>query len=223
MNGTMSFAWQLLQIIWINLLLSGDNAVVIALACRDLQGRQKTIGMVLGAGMAVGIRVVFTLIIATILQIPYVKLIGGLALFWIAVKLVMPSHSEDESKVAGSNSLWAAVATVAVADIVMSLDNVLAIAAAAHGDTTLIIIGLALSIPLVIGGSSVVMYAITKLPILVWAGAALLGWIAAEMIFSDPTFHDLHTDTLHLLVAALGACLVLAAGWLLGRRRPTAS
>ncbi|MFO1185341.1 MAG: TerC family protein [Bauldia sp.] len=220
MNDTMTFAAQILQIVWINLLLSGDNAVVIALACRNLEGRQKTLGIALGAALAVVIRVVFTLIIATILRIPYVKLLGGLALFWIAVKLVVPSHESEDSKVTSSTSLWAAVGTVAIADVVMSLDNVLAIAAAAHGDTMLIIIGLAMSVPLVIGGSSIVMFAITKLPILVWAGAALLGWIAADMLFSDPLFEPLsHIKGLEYAAAALGAILVVATGWLIGRRR----
>ena len=220
MTATVNFLLSVVPILWINILLSGDNAVVIALACRDLKGRQKTLGMILGAGAAVVIRIIFTVIIATILAIPFVKLVGGLLLLWIAVKLILPEDEPDPDSVKSKGTLWGAVLTVVVADIVMSLDNVLAIAAAAHGDHTLIIVGLALSVPLVVAGSSLIMLLITKLPILVWIGAALLGWIAGDMLFSDPALAALSpTDLIHEMLSGVCAVLVVAAGWLIGRRR----
>ena len=176
------------KIIWINVLLSGDNALVIALACRGLEPRHRLWGMILGAGAAVVLRIIFTGIVATLMGLPYLKLVGGLALIVIAAKLLVPEQ-EDEEGVESASHLWAAVQIVVVADIVMSLDNVIAVAAAANGSVLLLILGLAISIPLIVAGAALIMALLNRLPILVWAGAALLGWIAGDVIATDPAIH----------------------------------
>jgi YjbE family integral membrane protein len=176
------------KIIWINVLLSGDNALVIALACRGLQPRQRLWGMVLGAAAAVVLRIIFTGIVATLMELPYLKLAGGLALIVIAAKLVVPEE-EDEDAVQSAAHLWAAVQIVVVADIVMSLDNVIAVAAAANGSVPLLVLGLAISVPLIVAGAALIMWLLGHLPILVWAGAALLGWIAGDVIATDSAVH----------------------------------
>ncbi|TFV38732.1 TerC family protein [Bradyrhizobium frederickii] len=173
------------KIIWINILLSGDNALVIALACRGLSPRHRLWGMIFGAGAAVMLRIIFTGIVATLMELPYLKLIGGLALIVIAAKLLVPEH-EDEDDVDAAAHLWHAIQIVVVADIVMSLDNVIAVAAAANGSVPLLILGLAISVPLIVAGAALIMALLEKLPVLVWAGAALLGWIAGEVMATDP-------------------------------------
>jgi YjbE family integral membrane protein len=173
------------KIIWINVLLSGDNALVIALACRGLAPQQRLWGMIFGAAAAVILRIIFTGIVATLMALPYLKLVGGLALLVIAAKLLVP-EDEDEDGVQSASHLWAAIQIVVVADIVMSLDNVIAVAAAANGSVPLLVLGLAISIPLIVAGAALIMALLTRLPILVWAGAALLGWIAGDVIATDP-------------------------------------
>ncbi len=174
----------LLQIIWIDLLLSGDNAVVIALACRSLPEKQRKWGILLGAGAAVGLRILFALAVSYLLGVPLLKVVGALLLFWIAIKLVLDEGGEGHH-VEGADSLWKAVRTIAIADAVMSLDNVVAIAAAARGHAELFIFGLLLTIPLIVFGSQIILKLISRFPILIWFGAALLGWIAGEMLVSD--------------------------------------
>jgi YjbE family integral membrane protein len=230
------------QIIWINVLLSGDNAVVIALACRTLPPKQRFWGIMLGAGAAVLLRVFFTIIIAQIMAVPFLKLVGGLLLLWIAVKLIVPSDEHGEDNVKAGDTLLRAVWLVTVADIVMSLDNVIAIAAAAESaaaridlahaltiKTVLIVFGLATSVPLIIAGSAILMSLLERFPILVWAGAALLGWVAGEIIVKDAAVegylgHDL-AERIHLWSAAAGAVFVVALGFVLlrMRRRPVES
>jgi len=191
------------KIIWINILLSGDNALVIALACRGLSPRHRLWGMIFGAGAAVLLRIIFTGIVATLMELPYLKLIGGLALIVIAAKLLVPEH-EDDDDVDAASHLWQAVQIVVVADIVMSLDNVIAVAAAANGSVPLLILGLAISVPLIVAGAALIMALLEKLPVLVWAGAALLGWIAGEVIATDPgVAPKLHT----LFEGSFGASL----------------
>lgn len=175
----------LTKIIWINVLLSGDNALVIALACRGLQPKQRVWGMILGAGVAVVLRIIFTFIVVTLMTMPFLKLIGGLALLMIAAKLLVPEKG-DEDGVQAAAHLWAAVRIVAVADIIMSLDNVIAVAAAANGSAILLILGLAISIPMIVAGAALIMALLDRVPALVWLGAALLGWIAGEVIATDP-------------------------------------
>lgn len=226
------------QIIWINILLSGDNAVVIALACRSLPPRQRFWGILLGAGAAVLLRVFFTIIIAQIMAVPFLKLVGGLLLLWIAVKLIIPSDEHSEGSVKSGDTLLRAVWLVTVADIVMSLDNVIAIAAAAETaaaridiahaltiKTTLIIFGLASSVPLIIAGSALLMSLLQRYPILVWAGAALLGWVAGEIIVKDAAVVSYlgaeFVEKIHLWSAAVGALFVVGLGYLLLKtRRP---
>ncbi|MBR0713772.1 TerC family protein [Bradyrhizobium liaoningense] len=173
------------KIIWINILLSGDNALVIALACRGLKPRHRLWGMIFGAGAAVLLRIIFTGIVASLMALPYLKLVGGLALIVIAAKLLVPEN-EDEDDVESASHLWQAIQIVVVADIVMSLDNVIAVAAAANGSVPLLVLGLAISVPLIVAGAALIMALLAKLPVLVWAGAALLGWIAGEVIATDP-------------------------------------
>ncbi|MGO9357263.1 MAG: TerC family protein [Xanthobacteraceae bacterium] len=186
---TPTFWFAVGKIIWINILLSGDNALVIALACRGLPPRQRMWGMAIGAGIAVVLLITFTAVVATLMALPYLKLVGGLALVVIAAKLLVP---EDEgSEITAGTSLWHAVRIVVIADIIMSLDNVIAVAAAANGQLALLILGLAISIPIIIAGAALIMALLDRLPILVWLGAALLGWIAGDAIATDPAVHPL--------------------------------
>jgi YjbE family integral membrane protein len=217
--GQTAFWVALLKIMWINILLSGDNAVVIAMACRGLPHRQRVWGMILGAGVAVLLRVVFTVFVAALMQLPYLKIVGGLALFYIAAKLLVP-EDEDHSETEATEHLWRAVKIVAIADIIMSLDNVIAIAAAAQGNMALLVIGLGVSIPLIVAGAALVMALLDRFPILVWAGAALLGWIVGEVIATDPVIQGylepkFGADGFHyimLFCALVGAVLVLVVG-----------
>ena len=220
------------EIMLINLILSGDNAVVIALACRSLPREQRTWGIVLGALVAILMRIGFTIGVTSLLTTPWLKVVGSLLLFWIAIKLLVEDGTEEQD-VKASRHIWGAVQTIAIADLVMSLDNVLAIAAAAKGNWGLIIIGLAISVPLIVFGATVVMWLLSRMPILVWAGAALLGWIAGELLVSDPGLHhqaeaiarSLTVDraSLERLAAVVGAVLVVGIGWLLRRRHSAAS
>jgi len=178
----------LTKIIWINVLLSGDNALVIALACRGLQPKQRLWGMILGAAVAVLLRIIFTGIIASLMGLPFLKLIGGLALVVIAAKLLVPEDA-DEDSVQAAHHLWSAVRIVAVADIVMSLDNVIAVAAAANGSVILLVLSLVISVPLIVAGAALIMAVLDRAPVLVWLGAALLGWIAGDVIATDPIVH----------------------------------
>lgn len=236
---TPQFWLSVLQIVWIDLLLSGDNAVVIALACRSLPPSQRKMGIWLGAGAAVGLRILFALVVSYLMGLPFLKIVGGLLLFWIAIKLAVgedAAHTDIDS----SDNLWKAVKTIAIADAVMSLDNVIAIAAASKGHAELFIFGLVLSIPLIIYGAQFIMTVIERYPILVWLGAALLGWIAGEMIVSDnvllgwfqsvmpswvvavaPTVNPAGIGPAafpHYGAAALGAAVVVASGLLLRTR-----
>jgi YjbE family integral membrane protein len=175
------------KIIWINVLLSGDNALVIAMACRGLAPRQRVWGMTIGAGIAVILLIVFTGVVARLMVLPYLKLAGGLALLVIAARLLVPEDEGDD--VTAGTSLWHAIQIVVIADIVMSLDNVIAVAAAANGEIPLLILGLAVSIPMIIAGAALIMLVLDRFPILIWLGAILLGWIAGDVIATDPADH----------------------------------
>ena len=215
-----------LQIIWIDILLSGDNAVVIALACRKLPSEQRVWGVVLGTLVAISLRVVFAGVVTTLMKVAYLKLVGGVLLLWIAVKLLGPEENGKNGEIEPVDSLWRAVRIIAIADVVMSLDNVVAIAAVAERfeapqNYALLMFGLAVSIPLVMTGAAMVMALLDRFPIIVWAGAALLGWIAGEIIAKDPLFTaNLDPATAHrvwMIGATLGALFVVGAG--LVRRR----
>ncbi|KRE17948.1 hypothetical protein ASE63_01780 [Bosea sp. Root381] len=185
MDFSSSTFWvSLLQIIWIDLLLSGDNAIVIAMAVRSLPEKQRKVGIWLGCGAAVALRIFFAIIVSYLLNIPFLKVVGALLLFWIAIKLAK-GEEESHSDIAASDNLWKAVRTIAIADAVMSLDNVLAIAAAARGHFELFVFGLLLTIPLIIFGANMLSKVLERFPILIWFGAGLLGWIAGEMLVSD--------------------------------------
>jgi YjbE family integral membrane protein len=215
---TTAFWLPLLEIIWINILLSGDNAVVIALACRSLPGRQRTLGIVLGSGAAVALRVVFTVLVVELLGLPFVKIAGGVLLLWVAVRLAFAEQPEKEIK--PTNTLWSAIRIIAVADAVMSLDNMVAIAAAAKGSKLLILFGLALSIPLIVFGSRLMLALLTRFPILVWAGAGLLGWIAGNLVGADPglaAWLGVYWPGFEAWDGPAGAAFVLLIAWL--RRR----
>jgi YjbE family integral membrane protein len=179
-----AFWLALLQIIGVNIILSGDNALVIALACRRLPKRQQRMGIVLGAGAAVALRVVFTVMIVWLLGVPWLKLAGGVLLLWIGWKLMQPQHG-DEDVDAGTH-LWDAVRIIVIADAVMSLDNVIAVAAAAKGDLVLLVIGLVISVPLVVYGATLLMKLIERFPPIVVLGAALIGYIGGEVAVTDP-------------------------------------
>jgi YjbE family integral membrane protein len=230
------------KIIWINVLLSGDNALVIAMACRGLHGRSRLWGMIIGAGIAVVLLIAFTGIVATLMSLPYLKLIGGLALIVIAAKLLVPEDENDE--ITAGTTLWHAVRIVVIADIIMSLDNVIAVAAAANGQLSLLTIGLAVSIPMIIAGAALIMLVLDRFPVLIWIGAMLLGWIAGGVIVSDPIdqtlFHNLLNghitidatstilgashfnlvgDLMDFVASALGAIIVLIVGTIWRRRK----
>ena len=177
------------KIIWINVLLSGDNALVIAMACRGLAPRLRLWGMVIGAGIAVMLLIAFTGVVATLMVLPYLKLVGGLALLVVAARLLVPEDQGDD--VTAGTSLWHAIRIVVIADIVMSLDNIIAVAAAANGQLSLLILGLAISIPMIIAGAALIMMVLDRFPILVWLGATLLGWIAGDVIATDPVVHPI--------------------------------
>ncbi|MEA1830866.1 TerC family protein [Methylobacterium durans] len=219
---TSAFLLSLLQIVWIDIILSGDNAVVIALACRGLPERQRRIGVFLGAFAAALLRILFAVIISYLLAVPLLKVVGGLILLHIAVKLVR-GEEEDESEVREHASLPKAIWTIVVADAVMSFDNVVAVAGAAKGHDELFIIGLALSVPLLVVGASLITRLIDRFPILIWFGGALLGWVAGEMIASDRLVQQYAIESLpaalqggvHYAAAALGAVLVVGIGHVL--------
>jgi len=221
------------QIIGVNIILSGDNAVVIAMACMTLPPKQRLWGMVLGAGVAVLLRVVFTLVVAEAMNYPFLKLVGGALLFWVAVKLV--TEDSDGEGVEGGETLWSAVRIVAIADIVMSLDNVIAIAASAemaalrvdmlHASSikaTLIVFGLATSVPLIVAGSAILMALLERYRVLVWVGGALLGWVAGDIMDTDPFLTRFFTEAtlheMHAWAGPLGGLIVVGIGYVMVRR-----
>jgi len=209
----------LLKIVWINIILSGDNAVVIALAARSLPPDQQKKAVFWGSGAAVVLRILLTVVAAKLLELSFLQIIGGCLLLWIGFQLLGGGDEEEgESKTYGS--LMAAVRTILIADLVMSLDNVIAVAAAAHGNVLLLILGLAISIPLVIFGSTLMIKLMERFPVIVTLGAALIGWVGGETIANDVALHDyaLAHPAFHYVAAALGATLVLAGGKLWAAR-----
>jgi len=220
----------IVQIILIDILLGGDNAVIIALACRNLPARQRRLGIVWGAAGAIVLRVILITVAVALLQVPVLKLVGGLLLLWIGVKLLAPADDGHDGKTLhGADRLLAAIRTIIVADFVMSLDNVIAIAGAAeHADpshrTGLIVFGLLVSVPFIVFGAQLILKLLDRFPIIVIAGAALLGWIAGGLIVGDPflkPYLPAHA-ALHYAASGAGAVLVIATGRWLARRRAAA-
>ena len=212
----------ILQIIAIDIILGGDNAIIIALACRNLPQRQKRLGILWGTAGAIILRCILVFFASTLLTIPSLKLIGGLLLLWIGIKLLADEDDFDEGTVKQSSSLYDAVRTIIIADFVMSLDNSVAIAAAAKGNMTLVIFGLLLSVPIIIGGSAIILRLMTRFPIIITLGGALLGWLAGDLIAHDPLLAD-QMKTLPAMTptyAAAGcALLVVIAGRVVASRK----
>jgi YjbE family integral membrane protein len=225
------------QIILIDILLGGDNAVVIALACRKLPPKQRTQGILWGTAGAIVLRIILIFFALTLLAIPFLKIVGALLLLWIGVKLLVPEHEDGHANIEGSDKLWGAVKTVIVADFVMSLDNVIAIAGAAEASGTghsmaLVIFGVLVSIPIIVWGSQLVIKLMDRFPVIITLGGMLLGWIAGTMMVTDPALINPDvlpsmpklesSDMLRYAAGVAGALLVLALGKLIAARRASA-
>jgi YjbE family integral membrane protein len=209
----------LLKIVWINIILSGDNAVVIALAARSLPPHQQKQAIFWGSGAAVVLRVVLTLIAVKLLELPYLQIIGGLLLLWIGVQL-LGDEDDEEGESSETGGLMAAVRTILIADLVMSLDNVIAVAAAAKGSMVLLVLGLLISIPLVVFGSTLMIKLMERFPIIVILGAALIGWVAGETILGDRSLEAVVAANgwLHYVGPLAGAAFVIVVGKFLQNR-----
>lgn len=216
-----AFVTAVLQIVVIDILLGGDNAVVIALACRKLPVEQRNKGIAYGVLGAIALRIVLIFFALQLLALPFLKIIGAILLLWIGVKLLQP-EDDEHGDVEGATNLWGAVKTIIIADAVMSLDNVIAVAGAAKGELTLVALGIMISIPIIVWGSKLVLHLMDRFPVVITLGAALLGWIAGEMWVSDVFVHP-HVAGLptwsHHLSALCGALLVVIVGkWLAARQ-----
>jgi YjbE family integral membrane protein len=233
--ATQAFWLGLLKIIGVNIILSGDNAVVIALAARSLPPAQQKQAVFWGAGAAIVLRIILTLFAVALLTLPWLKLVGGLLLFWIGVKLLIPEEGDDDIR--ASEHLITAIKTILIADLVMSLDNVIAVAAAAGGSVVLLILGLAISIPLVIFGATLLIKLMDRYPVIITAGAGLIGWVAGEMLVADVALKGWFTSLgiqykgdhplvggveLEWLAAAAGFVFVVALGKWLAKRKEAA-
>jgi YjbE family integral membrane protein len=214
MLQTAEFWIGLLKIIWINIILSGDNAVVIALAARTLPPHQQRMAVLWGSGAAVVLRILLTVVAAQLLALSYLQIIGGLLLLWIGVQLLSEEDEGDEGEVKHHATLMSAVRTILIADLVMSLDNVIAVAAAAQGSTVLLILGLAISIPLVIFGSTLMIKLMERFPIIIVLGAGLIGWVGGETIVGDNVLKEFTQANhwLHYAGAVAGAVFVIVVG-----------
>jgi YjbE family integral membrane protein len=226
MFNSTQFWVDVFKIIVIDLLLSGDNAVVIALACRSLPPQQRKQGVMLGVVGAIVLRMMLTFFAVGLLNLPYLKIIGAVMLLWIGVKLLLPEDEHGEDSIKANSHLWGAVRTIIIADLVMSLDNVLGVAAAAHGNVTLLVFGLLVSIPLIAWSSQLVLKLIDRFPFIIYAGGALLGYVAGEMLVSDKMVAQLLEAVphfIHWLLPLICAALVVVLGmWLAARKAVTA-
>ena len=221
--STDAFLIALVQIIAIDIVLGGDNAIIIALACRNLPPEQKRLGIIWGTAGAIILRVILVFFASTLMTTPGLRLVGGLLLLWIGLKLLTDQGDHDlDGKIAKKSNLIGAIQTIIVADFVMSLDNALAIAAAAKGSMFLVIFGLALSVPIIIGGSAIILKLMQRYPIIISAGAALLGWLAGDLIAHDPLLKD-QMATLPAyapkVAAGAGALFVVVAGRIIAARK----
>jgi len=218
-----AFWVSVLQIIAIDILLGGDNAIVIALACRRLPEEQRKKGIFWGVVGAIVLRVALIFFALQLLAIPFLKIVGGALLLWIGIKLLQPEDDEAHGKIEGSTHLWGAIRTIIIADAVMSLDNVIAVAAAAKGDLSLVIFGILVSIPIVVWGSKFVLKLMDRLPIVITFGGALLGWIAGDMLLGDAVvkpYLEGQPGWLKYAASTAGALLVVAIGIWLAKRAP---
>ena len=215
----------LVKIVWINIILSGDNAVVIALAARSLPPAQQKKAIMFGSGAAVVLRIVLTIVAAKLLELSFLQVIGGVLLLWIGYQL-LTGDEDEEGEAKGHGSMVAAIRTILIADLVMSLDNVIAVAATAQGNMVLLVLGLAISIPLVIFGSTLMIKLMERFPVIITLGAALIGWVGGETIVNDNRLHGytLAHPWLHYAAAAAGALLVVAVGkWMQTRQSSQAA
>src|SRR6195256_5965162 len=223
--ATQAFWIGLAKIIGVNIILSGDNAVVIALAARSLPAKQQKLAIFWGAGAAIVLRIVLTLFAVALLALPWLKLIGSLLLFWIGIKLLIPE--DDDPDIKAHEHLMSAIKTILIADLVMSLDNVIAVAAAAGGSVVLLVLGLAISIPLVVFGATLLVKLMDRFPVIITIGAGLIGWVAGEMLVTDPALEGWLTQlgaayknskpyvrelSLELIAGAVGVVVVVVLG-----------
>jgi YjbE family integral membrane protein len=229
---SQAFWLGLLKIIGVNIILSGDNAVVIALAARSLPAKQQKQAIIWGSAAAIVMRVILTLFAVALLTLPWLKIVGSLLLFWIGVKLLIPEEGDDD--IPANDQLLAAIKTILIADLVMSLDNVIAVAAAAGGSVTLLILGLAISIPLVIFGATLLLKLMDRFPVIITIGGALIGWVAGEMLITDGALTGWLASlgvqfekgkpfaggwNLEYLCGALGVVFVVALGTWLAKKK----
>jgi YjbE family integral membrane protein len=223
-NMQPQFWISVVGIIWINVLLSGDNAIVIALACRGLPPKQRLIGMVFGTVAALAMRIAFTSVVVTLMFVPYLKIAGGAALLWIALRLLAPVDESDDAH-PPADSVMRAVTVIAVADIVMSLDNVLGMAGAAKGHYGMLFVGLAITMPLILFGSALLMRLMERFPLLITLGAGLLGYVAGDMAVGDHAvagWVEAHAPYLDMIVPVAGALLVVLVGRFLAGKQARA-
>ena len=222
MLNSAQFWVDVFKIIVIDILLSGDNAVVIALACRSLPPEQRKQGVLFGVAGAIVLRMVLTFFAVGLLNLPYLKIIGALMLLWIGVKLLLPEEEHSADNIKANTHLWGAVRTIIIADLIMSLDNVLGVAAAAHGNAALLVFGLLVSIPLIAWSSQLVLKLIDRFPIIIFAGGALLGYVAGEMLVSDANVAHLLGNMPHaihwLFPVGCAALVVVLGKWLAVRK-----
>jgi YjbE family integral membrane protein len=211
---TTEFWIGLFNIILINILLSGDNAVVIALAARNLPPKERKLAILYGSGAAVVLRVLLTVVAAKLLELPFLQIVGGLLLLWIGVQLLAEDDDEGEGEAKEHSNLRSAILTILIADLVMSLDNVIGVAAAAKGSMVLLVLGLAISIPLIVFSSNLMMSLMSRFPIIITLGAALIGWVSGEAIINDSAIHEwVHANAfLPYLIPAACAVLVVLVG-----------
>jgi YjbE family integral membrane protein len=212
--STADFWIGLMKIIWINIILSGDNAVVIALAARSLPPEQQRKAIMFGSGAAVVLRILLTVVAAKLLALSFLQVIGGVLLLWIGYQLLSGDDDADDGHHKGTGTMMAAIRTILIADLVMSLDNVIAVAATAQGNMVLLILGLAISIPLVVFGSTLMIKLMGRFPIIVTLGAALIGWVGGETVVNDHLLqgYTMAHPWLHYVAAATGALLVVGLG-----------
>lgn len=220
LSGMSEAIVSLAQIMFINVVLSGDNAVVIALACRSLNPKDQRRAFIIGTAGIVILMTLLTAFAAALMTVPYIQLVGSVLLLWIGIKLLLPEEGDEDLK--GSSNFWEAVRTIIIADIVMSLDNVLGMAGAAKGHLGMLFVGMVITIPLILFGSALIMKLMNRFPIFITFGAGLLGWVAGEMAIADPMFEPTVTSGTHFmeyLVPLAGAALVVVVGRLLAHRR----